>query len=79
MQQFVRVNKAMLSYQGSPAMPGRSIFALSSPETIASGVLTKVNDAPLKPLVGEVRYLARVQLQPARISHLARGEAQRAN
>ena len=27
-------------------------------ETIASGVLTKANAAPLKPLAGEVRYLA---------------------
>ena len=79
MQQFVRVQ------QGNAVIPGLAsdagLLDLRSliPETIASGVLTKVNDAPLKPLAGEVRYLARVQLQPARISHLARGEAQRAN
>ncbi len=62
MQQFVRVQ------QGNTVMPAlvsdaglldlRSLVPDISPETIASGVLTKVNTAALKPLVGEVRYLA---------------------
>jgi 2,4-diketo-3-deoxy-L-fuconate hydrolase len=62
MQQFVRVQ------QGNAVIPGlvsaaglldlRSLVSDITPETIASGVLTKVNAAPLKPLAGEVRYLA---------------------
>jgi 2,4-didehydro-3-deoxy-L-rhamnonate hydrolase len=62
MQQFVRVQ------QGNAVIPGlvgdaglldlRSLVSDITPETIASGVLTKVNAAPLKPLGGDVRYLA---------------------
>jgi 2,4-didehydro-3-deoxy-L-rhamnonate hydrolase len=62
MQQFVRVQ------QGNAVIPGlvsdtvlldlRSLVSDITPETIASGVLTKVNVASLKPLGGEVRYLA---------------------
>jgi len=62
MQQFARVQ------QGSAVIPAlvnntalldlRSLVPDISPETIASGVLTKVNPASLKPLDGEVRYLA---------------------
>jgi 2,4-diketo-3-deoxy-L-fuconate hydrolase len=62
MQQFVRVQ------QGNAVIPGlvsgsglldlRSLLPDITPETIASGVLTKVNAASLKPLAGEVRYLA---------------------
>jgi 2,4-didehydro-3-deoxy-L-rhamnonate hydrolase len=60
MQQFVRVQ------QGDAVIPGlvseaglldlRSIVSDITPETIASGILTEVNAAPLKPLAGEVRY-----------------------
>ena len=62
MQQFVRVQ------QGHAVIPGlvgdagildlRSLVSDITPETIASGVLTGVNAASLKPLAGEVRYLA---------------------
>src|SRR5580692_9238519 len=62
MQQFARVQ------QGNAVIPAlvseaglldlRSLVADITPETIASGVLAKVNAAPLKPLAGEVRYLA---------------------
>ena len=62
MQQFARVQ------QGNAVIPAlvsdsglldlRSLVSDITPETIASGVLTKVNAAPLKPLAGEVRYLA---------------------
>jgi hypothetical protein len=62
MQQFVRVQ------QGNAVIPGlisdgglldlRSLVSDITPETIASGVLTRVNAAALKPLAGEVRYLA---------------------
>jgi 2-keto-4-pentenoate hydratase/2-oxohepta-3-ene-1,7-dioic acid hydratase in catechol pathway len=62
MQQFVRVQ------QGDAVIPGlvsdtklldlRPLVSDITPETIASGVLTKVNAAPLKPLTGEVHYLA---------------------
>jgi 2,4-diketo-3-deoxy-L-fuconate hydrolase len=62
MQQFARVQ------QGSAVIPAlvgeaglldlRPLVPDITPETIASGVLTKVNAAALKPLAGEVRYLA---------------------
>jgi len=62
MQQFARVQ------QGNAVMPAlvseaglldlRSLVSDITPETIASGVLTKVNAAALKPLGGDVRYLA---------------------
>jgi 2,4-diketo-3-deoxy-L-fuconate hydrolase len=62
MQQFARVQ------QGNAVIPAlvndsglldlRSLVFDITPETIASGVLTKVNAASLKPLAGEVRYLA---------------------
>jgi 2,4-didehydro-3-deoxy-L-rhamnonate hydrolase len=62
MQQFARVQ------QGNAVIPAlvsdsglldlRSLVSDITPETIASVVLTKVNAASLKPLAGEVRYLA---------------------
>jgi len=62
MQQFARVQ------QGDAVIPGlvsdaglldlRSLVSDITPETIASGVLTNVNAALLKPLAGQVRYLA---------------------
>jgi 2-keto-4-pentenoate hydratase/2-oxohepta-3-ene-1,7-dioic acid hydratase in catechol pathway len=62
MQQFARVQ------QGNTVIPAlvsdialldlRSLVSDITPETIASGVLTKVNAVPLKPLAGEMRYLA---------------------
>lgn len=62
MQQFVRVQ------QGKAVIPGlvsdgglldlRSLVSDITAATIASGVLAKVNAASLKPLAGEVRYLA---------------------
>jgi 2,4-diketo-3-deoxy-L-fuconate hydrolase len=62
MQQFARVQ------QGNTVIPAlvndsglldlRSLISDITPETIASGVLTKVNAASLKPLAGEVHYLA---------------------
>jgi 2,4-didehydro-3-deoxy-L-rhamnonate hydrolase len=62
MQQFIRVQ------QGNAVIPGlvsrtglldlRSLISDITPETIASGVLTNVNSSSLKPIVGEVRYLA---------------------
>jgi hypothetical protein len=50
---------AILSYRGSSAILGFCISALSyiTPETIASGVLAKVN-AAFKPHAGEVGCLA---------------------
>jgi 2,4-didehydro-3-deoxy-L-rhamnonate hydrolase len=61
MQQFVRVQQgnaviaALVSDAGLQDL--RSLVSDISPETIASGVLTNVNAALLKPLAGEVRYL----------------------
>jgi 2,4-didehydro-3-deoxy-L-rhamnonate hydrolase len=62
MQQFVRVQ------QGNAVIPAlasdtgpldlRPLISDITPETIASGVLTEVNTVTLKPLAGEVRYLA---------------------
>jgi hypothetical protein len=62
MRQFVRIQ------QGNAVIPGlvsdaglpdlRSLVSDITPETIASGVPTNVNATPLKPLSGEVRYLA---------------------
>ena len=62
MQQFARVQ------QGDTVIPAlvrdaqlldlRPLVADITPETIASGLLANVNPAPLKPLQGEVRYLA---------------------
>lgn len=62
MQQFVRVQ------QGKAVIPGlvsdgglldlRSLVSDITAATIASGVLAEVNAASLKPLAGEVRYLA---------------------
>ncbi len=65
MQQFVRVQQgnavipALVS--GSGLLDLRPLVADITPETIASGVLTKVSAATLKPLTGEVRYLAPIQ------------------
>jgi 2,4-diketo-3-deoxy-L-fuconate hydrolase len=62
MRQFARVQ------QGNAVIPGlvsgaglldlRSLVSDITPETIASGVLGKVNPTSLKPLAGEARYLA---------------------
>jgi len=62
MQQFVRVQ------QGNAVIPAlvsatglldlRPLIPDITTETIASGVLTEVNTTTLKPLAGEVRYLA---------------------
>jgi 2,4-didehydro-3-deoxy-L-rhamnonate hydrolase len=62
MQQFVRVQ------QGNAVIPGlvsdaglldlRPLVSDITPETIASGALTRVNAVSLKPVAGEVRYLA---------------------
>jgi 2,4-diketo-3-deoxy-L-fuconate hydrolase len=62
MQQFVRVQQGNVVIPGLVSDAGlldlRSLVSDITPETIASGVLTKVNATPLKPLAGEVRYLA---------------------
>jgi 2-keto-4-pentenoate hydratase/2-oxohepta-3-ene-1,7-dioic acid hydratase in catechol pathway len=62
MQQFVRVQQGPVVI---PAIVGdsglldlRSLVPDITAEAIASGVLTKVNSASLKPVAGEVRYLA---------------------
>jgi 2,4-diketo-3-deoxy-L-fuconate hydrolase len=62
MRQFARVQ------QGNAVIPGlvsgaglldlRSLVSDITPETIASGVLGKVNPTSLEPLAGEARYLA---------------------
>ena len=62
MQQFARIQ------QGDAVIPGlvsdaglldlRPLVPDITPETVASGVLTKVNAATLKSLSGDVRYLA---------------------
>jgi 2,4-didehydro-3-deoxy-L-rhamnonate hydrolase len=62
MQQFVRVQQgdavipALISDSG--LLDLRTLISDITPETIASGILTEVNTATLKPLAGEVRYLA---------------------
>jgi 2,4-didehydro-3-deoxy-L-rhamnonate hydrolase len=62
MQQFARVQQdnavipALVNDSGLSDL--RSLVSDITPETIASGVLTNVNAASLKPLAGEVRYLA---------------------
>jgi 2,4-diketo-3-deoxy-L-fuconate hydrolase len=62
MQQFVRVQQGNVVIPGLVSDAGlldlRSLVSDITPETIASGILTKVNAAALKPLAGEVRYLA---------------------
>lgn len=65
MQQFVRVT------QGGVVVPAfvseaqlldlRPLISDITPETIASGVLVEVDAAALKPLQGEVHYLAPIQ------------------
>lgn len=62
MQQFARVQ---LGDDVIPALVKdgglldlRPIVSDITPETIAGGVLSRVNDTVLKPVVGEVRYLA---------------------
>src|ERR1700761_2762573 len=65
MQQFAR------ALQGGIVIPAlvrdaqlldlRPLIADITPETIASGVLTKVDSASLKPLSGEMHYLAPIQ------------------
>jgi len=65
MQQFVRVQ------QGNAVIPGlvsgiglldlRSLVPDITPETIASGVLTKVDVTPLNPIAGDVTYLAPIK------------------
>ena len=62
MQQFARVQQensvipAVLSSGG--LLDLRPLVSDITPETIASGLLTKVNVDSLKPLAGELRYLA---------------------
>jgi 2,4-diketo-3-deoxy-L-fuconate hydrolase len=62
MHQFVRVEQsngvipALVSDTG--LLDLRSLISDITPDTIASGILTKVNTATLKPLTGEGRYLA---------------------
>jgi 2,4-didehydro-3-deoxy-L-rhamnonate hydrolase len=62
MQQFVRVQQnntvipALVTDVG--LLDLRSLVADITPYTIASGILSKVDTAALKPLSGEVRYLA---------------------
>jgi 2,4-didehydro-3-deoxy-L-rhamnonate hydrolase len=65
MQQFVRV------LQGDVVIPAlvsdarlldlRALIADITPETIASGILAEVNPGPLKPVQGDVLYLAPIQ------------------
>jgi 2-keto-4-pentenoate hydratase/2-oxohepta-3-ene-1,7-dioic acid hydratase in catechol pathway len=65
MQQFARVQ------QGNTVIPAlvnngelldlRPLVSDITPETIASGVLSKVNSSTLKPIAGEVHYLAPIQ------------------
>jgi 2,4-didehydro-3-deoxy-L-rhamnonate hydrolase len=65
MQQFVRVQ------QGNAVIPGlvsgsglldlRSLVPDITPETIASGVLTRVDATALKPIAGDVTYLAPIE------------------
>jgi 2,4-didehydro-3-deoxy-L-rhamnonate hydrolase len=62
MQQFARVQ------QGSAVIPGlvsdaglldlRPLVSDITPETISSGFLAEVNATPLRPIAGELRYLA---------------------
>jgi 2,4-didehydro-3-deoxy-L-rhamnonate hydrolase len=62
MQQFVRVQQsngvipALVSETG--LLDLRSLISDITPDTIASGILTGVNADALKPLAGEVHYLA---------------------
>lgn len=62
MQQFARVQQgdgvipALVSATG--LLDLRPLIPDITPETIASGVLNEVNTSTLKPLAGEVRYLA---------------------
>jgi 2,4-didehydro-3-deoxy-L-rhamnonate hydrolase len=62
MQQFVRVQQGNVVIPALVSDTGlldlRSLVADITPETIASGVLNKVSAASLKPLAGEVHYLA---------------------
>lgn len=65
MQQFARVQ------QGNTVIPAlvnngalldlRPLVPDITPETIGSGIISKVNSAALKPITGEVRYLAPIQ------------------
>lgn len=65
MQQFARVQQsngvipALVSEAG--LLDLRPLVADITPETLESGILTGVNAASLKPLEGEVRYLAPIQ------------------
>ena len=65
MQQFARVQQsngvipALVSEAG--LLDLRPLVADITPETLESGILTGVNAAGLKPLEGEVRYLAPIQ------------------
>jgi 2,4-didehydro-3-deoxy-L-rhamnonate hydrolase len=62
MQQLARVqqNDAVIPVLVGDAglLDLRSLVIDITPETTASGILTRVNPTPLKPLVGEVHYLA---------------------
>lgn len=68
MKQFARVQ------QGNAVIPAlvgdnslldlRPLISDITPDTIASGVLTKVNTSTLKPIAGDVRYLANSRCSP---------------
>jgi 2,4-diketo-3-deoxy-L-fuconate hydrolase len=62
MQQFARVQRGNTVIPALVADTGlldlRPLISDITPETIASGVMKEVNIAGLKPLTGEVRYLA---------------------
>jgi 2,4-didehydro-3-deoxy-L-rhamnonate hydrolase len=62
MQQFARVQQANTVIPALVADTGlldlRPLISDITPETIASGVMKEINIAGLKPLTGEVRYLA---------------------
>jgi 2-keto-4-pentenoate hydratase/2-oxohepta-3-ene-1,7-dioic acid hydratase in catechol pathway len=62
MQQFVRVEQDDAVIPALVSGPGlldlRPLISDITPETIASGALTEVNTAGLKPVAGDVRYLA---------------------
>lgn len=62
MKQFVRVQQGNVVIPGLVSDAGlldlRPLVSDITPETIASGILTEVKTGTLKPLAGEVRYLA---------------------
>ena len=65
MQQLARVQRGDTSIPAfvndGELLDLRPLVSDITPETIASGVLSKVNGSALKPMTGEVRYLAPIQ------------------